>query len=83
MSQSVRGKSYRNILFGLVAILLGGMISLLGCNTTSMSPPPSTQIPPAVPQRADLLGKVELAEILDDEDFAELYEVMAAPTPLI
>ena len=83
MSQFVTGQSYRNLLFGLVAILLGGMISLLSCGTAPTSQPPSTQIPPAVPQRADLLGKVELAKILDDEDFAELYQRVAAQDPAL
>jgi len=83
MGQSARCQRHRNLLFGLVAILLAGIILLVGCSDTSTSPPPSTQIPFAVPQRADLLAEIELAEILDDEDFAELYQAIAAQSPAL
>lgn len=78
MGKAVKHQSYRKFLFGLVAILLAGTISLVGCSAPATNPPPSTQTAPAVPQRADLLGRVALAEILADEDFAELYQEIAA-----
>lgn len=77
MSQVVKHQIYRHLLVGLVAILLIGMLSFVGCRATPTNLPP-TQIPLAIPQRVDLLGKVKLAEIIDDEDFAEFYRGMAA-----
>jgi hypothetical protein len=67
----------------LVAILLVSIIALPGCNPTPEKPSASTQIPPPVPQRADFLGKVEVAEIMNDEDFIELYREIAAQDPTL
>lgn len=80
MVQIVKHQGYRYLVVGLIVILLAVMVALVGCSTTQPSPP-STQIPPAAPQRADLLCKVDLAKITADEDFAELYQVIAAQNP--
>jgi hypothetical protein len=77
MRGAVKHKSYRHFLAALVVILLVSMISLVGCTAVPSNPPP-TQTPPAVPQEADFIGKIELAEIINDEDFAELYQHIAA-----
>jgi len=78
MKQCAKRKSYRHLLMALAATLLAGLLTLGGCSTTPAGPPTSTATPPAVPQRADFLAKVELAEIINDEDFAELYHEVAA-----
>jgi hypothetical protein len=62
----------------LVAIVLASMVALAGCSATVTEPAASVQTPPAVPQRANFLAKVELAEIVNDEDFAHLYHEVAA-----
>ena len=80
MVQIVKHQGYRYLVVGLIVILLVVMVALVGCSTTQPSPP-SRQIPPAAPQRADLLCKIELAKIMADEDFAELYQVIAAQNP--
>ncbi len=72
MSQAVKHWSRRYLLVAVIAMLL------VGCSSAPTTPPPSTQTPLAVPEKADLLGKVELAEIIGDEDFAELYHEIAA-----
>jgi len=63
--------------------LLVGIILLVGCSSAPTTPPPTTQTPPAVPEKADLLGKVELAQIIGDEDFAELYAEIAAQNTIL
>ncbi len=76
--QCAKRKSSRHLLMVLVATLLVGLLTLAGCSATPTGPPASTATPPAVPQRANFLAKVELAEIINDEDFAELYHDVAA-----
>jgi hypothetical protein len=78
MKQCAKRKSSRHVLTAVVATLLAGLIALAGCIATPAGPPASTVTPPAVPQRANFLAKVELAEIINDEDFAELYNEVAA-----
>jgi hypothetical protein len=65
-------------LTAVVATLLAGLITVAGCIGTPAEPPASTATPLPVPQRANFLAKVELAEIINDEDFAELYNEVAA-----
>lgn len=72
MSQAVKHWSRRHLLVAVIAMLL------VGCSSAPTTPPPSAQTPPAVPEKADLLGKVELAQIIGDEDFVELYREIAA-----
>lgn len=78
MNQRAKQRRCKHLLVVLLAILLVSMITLTGCTATPGKPPESTQIPPAVPQRANFLAEVELAEIINDEDFAELYREVAA-----
>ena len=78
MNQRAKQRRCKHLLVVLLAILLVSMITLTGCTATPGKPPESTQIPPAVPQRANFLAEVELAEIINDEDFAELYREIAA-----
>jgi hypothetical protein len=80
MVQIVKHQGCKYLVVGLIVILLAVIVALVGCSTTQPSPP-SMQIPPAAPQRADLLCKIELAKITTDEDFAELYQVIAAQNP--
>ena len=77
MNQVVK---YRNCLIMLV-ILLASIVSLVGCTGAPSTPPPA-QTPLSVPQKADLIGEIELAKIIDDEDFAELYQYAAQDTTL-
>ena len=83
VKQCLKHRSSAHLLMVLVAILLVSIIALPGCNPTPEKPSASTQIPPAVPQRADFLGKIELAEIINDEDFIELYREIAAQEPTL
>ena len=83
MSQAVKHWSRRHLLVAVITMLLAGIILLVGCNSAPTIPPPSIQTPPAVPEKADLLGKVELAQIIGDEDFAELYAEIAAQNTIL
>ncbi len=58
-------------------VLVALALCLAGCVSTRLAPP-STQIPPPVPQKADLLGKIEVAKIVNDQDFADLYAEIAS-----
>jgi len=78
VEQCSKRNSWRSVWLVLVAILLVSMIALAGCRAKVTGPLPSTETAPAVPQRANFLAKVELAEIINDEDFAELYHEVAA-----
>ncbi|MDY7019043.1 MAG: hypothetical protein SU899_03090 [Chloroflexota bacterium] len=77
MKQDIKHGSYRKLLFGLTAILIGGMIAIVGCHATPTNTP-SIQIPLAIPQRADFLAKVGVAEIMGNEALVELYEEIIA-----
>ena len=78
MGQARKHQTFRHLLVGLAATLLIGMMVLVGCKATPADYPPPTQLLLVVPQQASLLARVELAEILNDEEFAELYQVIAA-----
>jgi len=74
---TTKNHSYKYVLATLIGILLVSLLLLTGCAT---KPPPPTlpSAPLLVPQKADLIGKIELASIRDDKDFANLYEEIAA-----
>jgi len=78
VKQSSKHNSCHSLLPVLVAVLLVSTIALAGCSGAVTGPPPSTGTAPAVPQRANFLARVELAEIINDEDFAQLYDQVAA-----
>jgi hypothetical protein len=78
MKQCAKRKSSRHLLRVLVATVFVGLIALAGCSATPAGPPDSTPPPAAIPQRANFLAKVELAEIMNDEDFGGLYHEVAA-----
>jgi len=83
MSQAVKHWSRRHLLVAVITMLLAGIILLVGCSSAPTTPPPATQTPPAIPEKADLLGKVELAQIIGDADFAELYAEIAAQNTIL
>ena len=77
MIKALKHGSYKHHLVGLLAILLVAVVALPGCSTDQAAGPPPVRIPPAAPQRADLLCRIEPVKILDNETFVELYRVLA------
>ena len=69
-------KKRRNVVIGLGVGILMLSILLTGCQKS-----PVTIETPLVPEKADAIAKVRIAEILNDEDIADLYTCIAAIAP--
>ena len=77
MVKVVKHRSCKHLMEGLLTIMLVAVMTLPSCSTDQAADPPPVRISPAAPQRADLLCRIEMGKILDNEAFAELFRVLA------
>jgi len=72
----------KRTLFAIVGIILIilAVVAFPSCRSYQ-APPASSSLSLFVPQRADLVVKIEIEQILNDADFAYLYQRFAAMDP--
>ena len=72
VSQVVGRHSHKTILLVGIMFLFGSLLVFAGCKA-AVNPPPPVAVPAVIPQKADLLGSINVAEVIDDDILTAAY----------
>jgi len=73
MESQVEGRhSHKAILLVGIMFLFGSLLMFAGCKA-AVNPPPPVAVPDVIPQKADLLGSINIAEVIDDDILTAAY----------